>query len=208
MRDRRVAAGKASAPQRPHARHSGQLTNLNGCFGHGGRSCIVALALPAATRRVGKRGPPRARLRYRPEMESRVGLLVVPAARRPAAPRLARLRLADVDLTAAEVRPFSPAMALSASIELLISTNPNPRERPVSRSVTTVADSQVPEKPRASWKDEDGVARKQEDVVVMPLFARDATERSASNVRHFHIAPGARVRYFPPEPVQSSAALL
>src|SRR5881409_1099381 len=35
-------------------------------------------------------------------------------------------------------------MALPASLAELISTNPKPRERPVSRSVTTVADSHVP----------------------------------------------------------------
>src|SRR5437868_7176025 len=35
-------------------------------------------------------------------------------------------------------------MALSASLAELISTKPKPRDRPVSRSVTTVADSHVP----------------------------------------------------------------
>src|SRR5881628_590729 len=35
-------------------------------------------------------------------------------------------------------------MALPASLDELISTKPKPRERPVSRSVTTVADSHVP----------------------------------------------------------------
>src|SRR2546427_1623889 len=35
-------------------------------------------------------------------------------------------------------------MARPASLDELISTKPKPRERPVSRSVTTVADSHVP----------------------------------------------------------------
>src|SRR5438093_2217290 len=40
--------------------------------------------------------------------------------------------------------PFSLLMACSASSGVAISTNPKPRERPVSRSVTTTADSTLP----------------------------------------------------------------
>src|SRR5207237_1177999 len=41
--------------------------------------------------------------------------------------------------------PFSLLMACSASSGVAISTNPKPRERPVSRSVTTLADSTAPD---------------------------------------------------------------
>src|SRR5262245_18659136 len=41
-------------------------------------------------------------------------------------------------------RPFRPAIAFWASAFDAISTKPKPRERPLSRSVTTEADSQVP----------------------------------------------------------------
>src|SRR5262249_11833759 len=40
--------------------------------------------------------------------------------------------------------PLSAAIALSASLALVISTNPKPRERPVSRSVTSVIFSTAP----------------------------------------------------------------
>src|ERR1035438_955657 len=40
--------------------------------------------------------------------------------------------------------PFRPAMAASASVATLISTNPKPLARPVSRSVTTLTRSTVP----------------------------------------------------------------
>src|SRR5438105_8741256 len=40
--------------------------------------------------------------------------------------------------------PFKAAIALSASLALLISTNAKPRERPVSRSVTRLTFSTAP----------------------------------------------------------------
>ena len=40
--------------------------------------------------------------------------------------------------------PLSLLIACSASSGVAISTNPKPRERPVSRSVTTAADSTLP----------------------------------------------------------------
>src|SRR5437763_2523232 len=46
--------------------------------------------------------------------------------------------------------PFSLLMACSASSGAAISTNPKPRERPVSRSVTTLADSTAPHAANAS----------------------------------------------------------
>src|SRR5204862_6806034 len=46
--------------------------------------------------------------------------------------------------------PFSLLMACSASSGVAISTNPKPRERPVSRSVTTLADSTAPHAANAS----------------------------------------------------------
>ena len=54
--------------------------------------------------------------------------------------------LASLTLSARppELVPFSAAMARSASAESVISTNPNPRERPVSRSVTRLMLSTVP----------------------------------------------------------------
>src|SRR5262249_18110885 len=46
--------------------------------------------------------------------------------------------------------PFNRLIACSASSFVDISTNPKPRERPVSRSVTTVADSTAPAAAEAS----------------------------------------------------------
>src|SRR5215831_4285815 len=46
--------------------------------------------------------------------------------------------------------PFSLATASLASSAVAISTNPNPRDRPVSRSVTTLADSTEPILAKAS----------------------------------------------------------
>src|SRR5207245_10922770 len=46
--------------------------------------------------------------------------------------------------------PFRRRMACSASAGVAISTNPKPRDRPVSRSVTTLADSTAPAAAKAS----------------------------------------------------------
>src|SRR5687768_16547729 len=46
--------------------------------------------------------------------------------------------------------PFSLLIADSASSGVAISTKPKPRERPVSRSVTTLADSTLPQAAKAS----------------------------------------------------------
>jgi hypothetical protein len=48
------------------------------------------------------------------------------------------------------LEPFSALMARSASCSLPISTNPNPRDRPVSRSVMTAADWTGPKRANAS----------------------------------------------------------
>jgi hypothetical protein len=48
------------------------------------------------------------------------------------------------------LEPFSPPIARSASSSVAISTNPNPRDRPVSRSVMTAADWTGPKRAKAS----------------------------------------------------------
>jgi hypothetical protein len=48
------------------------------------------------------------------------------------------------------LEPFSPLMAFSASSSVAISTNPNPRDRPVSRSVMTAADWTGPKRAKAA----------------------------------------------------------
>src|SRR5579883_1751611 len=61
-----------------------------------------------------------------------------------AGPALARPRLAHVDLATGEVPAVQRRDRLVGLARRAISTKPKPRERPVSRSVTTVADSHVP----------------------------------------------------------------
>lgn len=46
--------------------------------------------------------------------------------------------------------PFMPAMASRASVSLDISTKPKPRDRPVSRSMITCAESTLPKREKAS----------------------------------------------------------
>src|SRR5207249_2391265 len=76
--------------------------------------------------------------------------------RPPPAPRRSRPRLpGDFAFSTRIVRPsrfvpFKRLMACSASSGVAISTNPKPRDRPVSRSVTTLADSTVPAPAKAS----------------------------------------------------------
>lgn len=48
--------------------------------------------------------------------------------------------------------PFMPAIAACASLSLLISTKPKPRERPVSRSMMTCAESTDPNALNAVWR--------------------------------------------------------
>jgi hypothetical protein len=48
------------------------------------------------------------------------------------------------------LEPFRPLIARSASSSEAISTNPNPRDRPVSRSVMTAADWTGPKRAKAS----------------------------------------------------------
>jgi hypothetical protein len=48
------------------------------------------------------------------------------------------------------LEPFRLLIAFSASWSFAISTNPNPRDRPVSRSVMTAADWTMPKRAKAS----------------------------------------------------------
>src|SRR2546430_4304653 len=54
------------------------------------------------------------------------------------------------DLTVTGVQTCALPISCSASSGVAISTNPKPRDRPVSRSVTTLADSTVPAAAKAS----------------------------------------------------------
>src|SRR6266849_8659016 len=63
---------------------------------------------------------------------------------RPAPPEPAEFAISTFSVRPSTIWPLNFFAAASASSAVAISTNPNPRERPVSRSVTTAADSTLP----------------------------------------------------------------
>src|SRR5882724_10393704 len=69
--------------------------------------------------------------------------------------------------------PLNLFAAASASSALVISTKPNPRERPVSRSVTTVADSTPPAAAKSSRRPSSVVAK--DNPPINSLFANGLT---------------------------------
>ena len=76
---------------------------------------------------------------------------VSPAALAPPLPaRTGRLGDLHLDLAAVEFRAIQAPHGLTGLPEVVISTNPKPRDRPESRSVTTLAESTPPTAANAS----------------------------------------------------------
>src|SRR5882724_13163301 len=88
-------------------------------------------------------------------------------------PNPAGLAISTFSVRPSSSWPLNFLTAASASSALAISTKPNPRERPVSRSVTTVADSTPPAAAKSSRRPSSVVAK--DNPPINSLFANGLT---------------------------------
>src|SRR4029078_12521320 len=93
--------------------------------------------------------------------------------------------------------PLRRLMACSASSGVAISTNPKPRERPVSRSVTTLADSTLPTAAKASRRRSLEVEK--DKPPTKSLTAMEGLLLTAQDYRSIHWWPSSGNRILPPE---------
>src|SRR5437867_7451872 len=87
-------------------------------------------------------------------------------------------------------------MACSASSGVAISTNPKPRDRPVSRSVTTLADSTLPTAAKASRRRSLEVEK--ERPPTKSLTAMEGLLLTAQGYQSIHWSPSSGNRILPP----------
>src|SRR5215470_679319 len=92
--------------------------------------------------------------------------------------------------------PLRRQMACSASSGVAISTNPKPRERPVSRSVTTLADSTPPTAANASRKRSLDVENDRPPT--KSLTAMEGLLLTAQDYQSIHWSPSSGNRILPP----------
>src|SRR4029450_13579987 len=93
--------------------------------------------------------------------------------------------------------PLGLLMACSASSGVAISTNPKPRERPVSRSVTTLADSTLPTAAKASRRRSLEVEK--DKPPTKSFTAMEGLLLTAQDYRSIHWAQNSRNRILPRE---------
>src|SRR5213593_743106 len=91
--------------------------------------------------------------------------------------------------------PLRRLMACSASSGVAISTNPKPRERPVSRSVTTLADSTLPTAAKASRRRSLEVEK--DKPPTKSLTAMEGLLLTAQDYRSIHWSPSSARRILP-----------
>src|SRR5262249_47208561 len=92
--------------------------------------------------------------------------------------------------------PLRRLMACSASSGVAISTNPKPRDRPVSRSVPTLADSTLPTAAKASRRRSLAVGK--ERPATKSVTAMEGLLLTAQDYQSIHWSPSSGNRILPP----------